>query len=214
MSTTSTAASAVTEIAADIETVRTAVGGIDKIAAGLAAIEQAYPKDVIIGDIQTTKGMAKAIEARAAWRDPRIAVEKARKAAKAPVLALGKAIDGFAFGLEAKLRAGEEHYDAQIKAEEQRKAAEKAERDRIERERVARHEQGWPTSAPTWTGLLGRPWPRSWWRDRREDGLQRPARRPQARGPRGRRRQGVLTMDDVLCSILLAALAVFATLLF
>lgn len=136
-----TAEAAVSEIAGGIEAVRTHVGAFDAIAAGIAQIEALHPLDVIVGDIQTTKGLARATESRAAWRDPRIRVEKARKEAKAPLLALGKTIDAFAAGLEARLRQGEEHYDRQIKAEEARKAAEKAERERIERARIETHER-------------------------------------------------------------------------
>lgn len=136
-----TAEAAVSEIAGGIEAVRTHVGAFDAIAAGIAQIEALHPLDVIVGDIQTTKGLARATESRAAWRDPRIRVEKARKEAKAPLLALGKTIDAFAAGLEARLRQGEEHYDRQIKAEEARKAAEKAERERIERARIEAHER-------------------------------------------------------------------------
>lgn len=136
-----TAEAAVSEIAGGIEAVRTHVGAFDAIAAGIAQIEALHPLDVIVGDIQTTKGLARATESRAAWRDPRIRVEKARKEAKAPLLALGKTIDAFAAGLEARLRQGEEHYDRQIKTEEARKAAEKAERERIERARIEAHER-------------------------------------------------------------------------
>jgi signal transduction histidine kinase len=63
-------------------------------------------------------------------------VERARKAAKAPVLALGRAVDAFAGQLEDRLRRGEDHYKAQIEAEEARRAAVKAEAERKERERV------------------------------------------------------------------------------
>lgn len=132
---------AIANISSGIDAVRTHVGAFDAIAAGIAEIEAQHPLDVIVGDIQTTKGLTRAIESRAAWRDPRIRVEKARKEAKAPLLALGKTIDAFAADLEGKLRQGEEHYDRQIKAEEARKAAEKAERDRIERARIEAHER-------------------------------------------------------------------------
>jgi hypothetical protein len=136
-----TADAAVAEIASGIEAVRTHVGAFDQISAGIAEIAARHPLDVIVGDIASTKGMARAVESRAAWRDPRIRVEKARKAAKAPLLDLGRTIDAFAAGIEARLRLGEEHYDRQIKAEEARKAAERAERERIDRLRIERHER-------------------------------------------------------------------------
>lgn len=112
------------------------IAAFDKIAAGIAAIELQHPKDLAV-DVTTTAGMKTAIAARAAWRDPRIAVEKARKAAKAPVLELGKQIDAFAGTLELRLREGEDNYDSQIKAEEARKEAEKAARAEAGRKRIA-----------------------------------------------------------------------------
>lgn len=112
------------------------IAAFDKIASGIAAIEKAHPKDLAI-DVTTTAGMKQAVAARAAWRDPRIAVEKARKAAKAPVLELGKQIDAFAGSLEARLREGEANYDDQIKAEENRKEAERLARVAAEQARIA-----------------------------------------------------------------------------
>jgi colicin import membrane protein len=116
-----------------VQAVQTAVAGIDKIREGLVALEKEHPKDLVI-DGSTTAGMKSLIAARAAWRDPRVAVEKARKEAKAPVLALGREIDAYAAELTDQLRIGEENYDAQIKKIEEAKAAERAERERIERE--------------------------------------------------------------------------------
>jgi len=115
------------------------IAAFDKIAAGIAALELQHPKDLAV-DVSTTAGMKAAVAARAAWRDPRIAVEKARKAAKAPVLELGKQIDSFAASLESQLRAGEDNYDSQIKAEEARKEAEKAAKAKAEAERVQAHQ--------------------------------------------------------------------------
>jgi len=129
-------------IATNIVTVQGEVAKFDKIAAGLAAIEAAHPKNVIVDAINTPAGMRSAEAAWRAWRGPRLEVEKARKAAKAPVLALGKAIDSFAAELETKLLAGEDHYKAQITAEEERRAAVKAEEERKERERIGMHQAG------------------------------------------------------------------------
>jgi hypothetical protein len=124
-------------IATSITTVQGEVAKFDQIAAGLAAIEAAHPKNVIVAAIDTPAGMRLAEASWRAYRNPRLEVEKARKAAKAPVLALGKAIDSFAADLEAKLLAGEEHYKAQITAEEARREAVKAEAARKEAERLA-----------------------------------------------------------------------------
>lgn len=126
-------------IAASIVVVQGEVARFDQIAAGLKAIEDAHPKNVIVAAIDTPAGMKAAETAWRAYRNPRLEVERARKAAKAPVLALGKAIDTFAGGLEDRLREGEDHYKAQIEAEEARRAAIKAEQERIEREAAEAH---------------------------------------------------------------------------
>jgi colicin import membrane protein len=128
-------------LTASISKVQGEVAAFDKIAAGIAAIEAAHPKTLAL-DVATTAGMKQAIAGRAAYREPRIAVEKARKAAKAPVLELGKQIDAFAVNLEATLREGEDNYDSQIKAEEARKEAEKAAKAKAEAQRVAMHMDG------------------------------------------------------------------------
>ncbi len=107
----------------------------DRIAEGLAALHKAHPADLVF-DVSTTKGMAEAVAHRAAWRDPRIAVEKYRKAAKAPVIALGKDIDARATWLTEQLLIGETPVHEQIKAEEARKAQERADREAAEFGRV------------------------------------------------------------------------------
>jgi hypothetical protein len=124
------------DLHASIDQVQGQLVEFDKISAGLAAIEKAHPKDIACA-VSTVAGMKQAIAGRAAWREPRIAVEKVRKAAKAPVLALGRDIDAFARSLELKLLEGELHYDEQIKAEEARREAERQEKLRKEAERVA-----------------------------------------------------------------------------
>lgn len=115
--------------------VENALSEFDKVSAGLAALEARFPPDLVY-DVSTTKGMQEAIAHRAAWRDPRITVEKLRTAAKAPVLALGKDIDARARWLTEKLREGETPVDEQIKAEEARKAKAKADREAAEFGRV------------------------------------------------------------------------------
>ena len=134
----SEAAPIVGEIAEGIRTVQGSVVEFDKISAGIAAIDAAHPSNAVV-DVTTPAGMRMAIAGRAAWRNPRIALGKARKAAKAPVLELGRKIDAFASMIEAKLLVGEDHYDELIKAEEARRDAERVERQRAEEARVARH---------------------------------------------------------------------------
>jgi hypothetical protein len=80
--------------------------------------------------------MDAAKEHRAAYRDPRIQVEKARKSAKAPILALGKNIDARAAWITERLIEGEEPVHLQIKAEEERREKEKQDRINAEAGRV------------------------------------------------------------------------------
>lgn len=124
-----TAAENITKVQGELAT-------IDRIEAGFAALSKLHPVDVAI-DVTTAKGMKEAVTARAAWRDPRIAIEKSRKAAKAPVLELGRAIDARASALTERLLVGEANYDDQIKAQEARKEAEKQRLIAAEIERVA-----------------------------------------------------------------------------
>ena len=88
-------------------------------------------------DVTTGKGMVEAVAHRAAWRDPRLAVERIRKQAKAPVIALGKDIDARAAWITEQLLIGEVPMDRQIKAEEARKEAIKQERINAEFGRVS-----------------------------------------------------------------------------
>jgi hypothetical protein len=119
----------------NIGRVEGALSEFDRVAAGLAELNKRFPADVVY-DVTTTKGMNDALAHRAAWRDPRIAVEKFRKAAKAPVIQLGKDIDSRAAWLTAELLKGEEPIHALIKAEEQRKHDEKLAREMAETKRV------------------------------------------------------------------------------
>lgn len=122
-------------LAQDITRVQSQLTEFDRVAAGLAAIEERYPLDAVY-DVSTTKGLDAAKEHRAAYRDPRIAVEKARKSAKAPLIELGKNIETRAAWITARLVAGEEPVHAQIKAEEARREQEKQDRINAEAGRV------------------------------------------------------------------------------
>ena len=104
-------------------------------AAAMAELRQKYEGTVY--DVATTAGMAQTIAARREVREVRVNLEKLRKELKAPALERSRLIDAEAKDLTQQLEALEGPIDAQIKAEEQRKAEEKAERERVEREKLA-----------------------------------------------------------------------------
>lgn len=99
----------------------------DSVAAGMAELRRKY-KDVVY-PVSTTVGMAEAKLARAAIRDPRIAVGKAITAGKAPLNELKRILEGKGLEIVNALVELETPIHEQIKAEEDRKAAEKEERE-------------------------------------------------------------------------------------
>lgn len=123
------------EITLSIDKVKGEIAAFDKINAGLAKLRKQHPTNLVV-DVTTPAGMKMAIAARAAYREPRVALERARKSAKAPVLDLGRSIDKFAAGIEEQLRIGESNYHDQIKVEEERKAREKKAAEEAEAARV------------------------------------------------------------------------------
>lgn len=120
----------------ELVAVQTAVAEFDKVAAGIADLRDRYSG--VVYDVTTTKGMDEAKAARMAIREPRYEVERVRKAAKAPLLALGKELDTRAQRITSVLLAIEEPIDAQVKAEESRKEAERQAKIDAELQRVAR----------------------------------------------------------------------------
>ena len=100
------------------------------------ALDKAIAEDVTDYDVTTTAGMKVATARRAVFRDIRTSTEKERAARKAPLLEIGRLLDAKAKELVALVSPHEDRHDAAIKAEEARKAAEKAEKERIERERI------------------------------------------------------------------------------
>ena len=122
----------------DLILVQTSLAEFDAVEAGLIELETKYKG--VAYSVATTKGMAEAVAARAEIRAPRIKVEKVREAGKKPIIELGRSLDRRAKEITARLVAIEEPIDDQIKVEEKRKAAEKAERERIESERIAKHQ--------------------------------------------------------------------------
>lgn len=118
----------------------TALASFVPIEAHMKTLAARY-KDVAY-DVTTTKGMAEAKAARMVLRDEgRYAVQRLVKRVKDEANDLKKTIDARGDEVIAITQDIEAAIDGQITAEETRKAAEKAERDRIERERVSALEQ-------------------------------------------------------------------------
>ena len=120
----------------NITQIENALSEFDKLSAGLSDLAARYPVDLVY-DVTTGAGMVEAIAHRAAWREPRLSVERLRKQAKAPVLTLGKDIDARASWLTEQLVIGETPVHEQIKAEEARKEAAKQARINAEFGRIA-----------------------------------------------------------------------------
>ena len=113
---------------------KTEIAEYSPTAAAMAELRQKYEGTVY--DVATTAGMAKAVAARRELREVRVNLEKLRKELKAPALERSRLIDAEAKVLTTQIEDMENPIDAQIKAEEQRKADEKAERERVEREKI------------------------------------------------------------------------------
>jgi len=118
-----------------VSEVQTAVAEFDKVAAGISVLKDRFAG--IVYEVQTSKGMEAAKAARAAVREPRYEVERVRKLAKAPIVALGKQIDDRAKAITAELLSIEEPIDQQIKNEEERKEREKQAKIEAELKRIA-----------------------------------------------------------------------------
>ncbi len=121
-------------LSADLEKVGAALTEYSKVDAGLAELRQTY--GAVIYDVKTAAGMDAARKARLAVREPRYRVEEIRKSAKAPLLALGKQIDGEAKRITAALLEIETPIDEQIRAEETRRETERKAKEDAERARV------------------------------------------------------------------------------
>ncbi len=102
--------------------------------AALAELRQKYSG--VVFDCTTTKGDKEARAARLELTTLRTSLEKKRKEFKAPALEFGKKIDSEAARVTAEILSIENPIDEQIKADEKRRADEKAERERIEAERI------------------------------------------------------------------------------
>ena len=123
------------EIVRDEEGVK--IAEYSRTLAALSALEEKHKGMVF--DVTTTAGMKEAKAARKELRELRVALEKKRKDLKAPVLDYTRALDGQAKAITARIEALEAPIDQQVKAEEQRKAREKAEAEAAERARIDAH---------------------------------------------------------------------------
>ncbi|HEY8357010.1 MAG TPA: DUF1351 domain-containing protein [Ramlibacter sp.] len=103
-----------------IATINSQLAEFDVVEAGIADLERKY-KDVVFA-VDTPKGMREALDARAVINKPIHATEHARKAAKAPVLELGRNIDARAKIIDGRLRPLVNPIDDQIKAQERKEA--------------------------------------------------------------------------------------------
>ncbi len=105
----------------DLQIIERALVEFSAVEAGLAVLRNDYAN--VVYDVATTAGMNDAKAARVALREPRYEIERIRKSAKAPLLALGKKLDSDAARITAEIEKLEGPIDAQIKAEEGRKEA-------------------------------------------------------------------------------------------
>jgi colicin import membrane protein len=119
----------------ELETVSKALTDINAVSTGIADLKTQYGG--VVYEVVTTVGMDEAKAARLAIRTPRYEVERIRKAAKAPLLALGKRLDAEAARIEGELLQIERPIDQQIKAEEDRKERERQAKIDAEVKRVA-----------------------------------------------------------------------------
>jgi colicin import membrane protein len=122
-------------MATDIEQVTTALAEYDKVGAGLALLEKTYGG--VLFDVETPKGMELAKAARQVLRAPRYEIERIRKAAKAPLLAIGKRLDAEAARITTEIMKLEDPIDQQIKNEEDRKERERQAKIDAENARIA-----------------------------------------------------------------------------
>jgi len=117
-----------------LEQVQGVLTEFSRVEAGLAGLRAKHGNTVY--EVSTTAGMDAAKAARAEIREPRFALEKVRKAAKRPLLELGRRIDAEAIRITEAILAIEEPIDDQIKGEEARRLADKEAKRAAEVERL------------------------------------------------------------------------------
>lgn len=119
---------------AELRKVEGAIKEIGSVGAGIAALREKYAG--VTFNVTTPAGMAEARAARQEIREPRYRVEQIRKAAKAPILEMGRALDGEATRITNEILAIEGPVDTAIKTEEARVEAERQAKVEAERKRV------------------------------------------------------------------------------
>lgn len=135
----------------EMELIGTALQNFDRVAAGLALLEKNFKG--VLYEVDTPMGMAHAKAARASIREPRYEVERLRKDAKAPILALGKRLDAEATRITNALLTLETPIDEQIKSEEGRREQERLAKIAAENSRIASIQaaideiRNWPVKA-------------------------------------------------------------------
>lgn len=122
-------------MATDIEQVTTALTEFNAVAAGLEQLKKTYQG--VVFDVETSEGMEVAKAARQVLRVPRYEIERIRKSAKAPLLAIGKKLDAEAARITTEILAIETPIDQQVKAEEGRREAERLAAAQRELDRVS-----------------------------------------------------------------------------
>jgi hypothetical protein len=122
----------------DLILIDTALQDFDKISAGFTLLEKNFKG--IVFEVDTQIGMEHAKAARAKIREPRYTVERLRKGAKAPLIAIGKRLDAEAARLTNALLELENPIQEQIKYEEDRQERERLERAQKELEQKQRIE--------------------------------------------------------------------------
>lgn len=118
------AAGEVDEVRQSLSVISTHLAKFDEASTLLPELEKKY-KNVVYA-VDTAQGMTDAKAARKAIKDPRVAVENARVAAKAPLLKLGRDIEAQANAIKNRLSAIETPIDQQITAQETKEAERKA----------------------------------------------------------------------------------------
>lgn len=117
-----------------VEEVTHAVAEITKMDQVIAGLHQKY--NGVIFDVETSKGLKAAKDARKEIREPRYLIENLRKEGKRPILELGRQLDGKAKEMTERLLTLESPVDESIKEREQREERERQEKIEAEQKRV------------------------------------------------------------------------------